>query len=270
MKSTIFNTFFNIFKICVFIYVAMVILLYFFQEKLIFHPSKTSKNYPFQFLPKTEELTFKTSDNTLLHGILIKTENSKGLIFYLHGNAGCVETWGNVAHTYTSEKYDVFLLDYRGYGKSEGNISSEKQLYEDVQLVYGKLKEKYSEDKIIILGYSIGTGMAAKLATKSNAKLLILQAPYYSLTDLVNSFVPIFPSFILKYKLETNVFLPQCKMPVVVFHGNKDKTIYYDSSLKLQKLFKKEDTLILLDGQSHNNMNGNQQYIKEIEKILRK
>ena len=58
--------------------------------------------------------------------------------------------------------------------------------------------------------------------------------------------------------------------PVVIFHGTKDEVIYYESSLKLQKLFKEKDTLILLNGQSHNNMSENPQYLKEIEKILRK
>ena len=260
----------NIFKICSFLYVLILVLLYFFQEKLIFHPSKTPQNYVFNFPQIKEELTFKTQDNTLLHGILMKVDNPKGLIFYLHGNAGCIASWGNVAHTYTNQNYDVFMLDYRSYGKSEGNISSEKQLHEDIQMVYNKLKEKYSEDKIIILGYSIGTGMAAKLATKSNAKLLILQAPYYSLKDLVSHFVPIIPTFILKYKLETNEFLPQCKMPIIIFHGTKDEVIYYESSLKLQKIFKETDRLVLLDGQSHNNMSQNLQYLNEIEKILRK
>ncbi len=258
----------NIFKVCAFIYVLILVLLYFFQEKLIFHPSKIPTDYQFNFLPKPEELTFKMQDNTLLNGILMKANNSKGLIFYLHGNAGNVASWGEIAHTYTNENYDVFMLDYRGYGKSEGNIFSEKQLHEDVELVYNHLKERYSEDKIIILGYSIGSGMAAKLAAQSNAKLLILQAPYYSLKDLASHFIPIVPSFILKYKLETNKVLPQCKMPVVIFHGTKDEVIYYESSLKLQKLFKEKDTLILLNGQSHNNMSENPQYLKEIEKIL--
>ena len=130
----------NILKISAIIYVCVVVLVYFFQEKFIFHPTKIPNDYQFRFGQKTEEITFKTKDNTLLHGILLKADSSKGLIFYLHGNAGSVASWGEVAHTYTQEKYDVFMLDYRGFGKSEGSIFSEKQLYEDVQLVYDKIK----------------------------------------------------------------------------------------------------------------------------------
>jgi pimeloyl-ACP methyl ester carboxylesterase len=87
------------------------------------------------------------------------------LIFYLHGNAGSLNTWGEVAKRYTELKYDVFMLDYRGYGKSEGSIHSQKQFHEDIQMAYDEMKKTYKESNIVVLGYSIGTGPAAKLAS---------------------------------------------------------------------------------------------------------
>jgi uncharacterized protein len=266
MKKTILNSV----KVIVILYTIICILLYFFQEKLIFFPEKIAKDYQFQFNQKFEELNFKTDDDKLLNGILFKADSSKGLIFYLHGNAGSLKGWGEIAQTYTSLNYDLFMLDYRSYGKSEGEISSEKQFYNDVQLVYDILKKKYPENKIIILGYSIGTGPATKLASTNNAKLLILQAPYYSLTDMMHNNYPFVPKFILKYKFETNKFIKQCKMPVVIFHGNTDEVIYYNSSVKLKTLFKKNDTLITLNGQGHNNMSENPEYQEEIQRLLNK
>ncbi len=209
------------------------------------------------------------SDNNSLNGILFKSDSSKGLIFYLHGNAGSLKSWGEIAKTYTNLHYDLFMLDYRGYGKSSSFINSENQLYVDIQLVYDSLKMKYNENNIIVLGYSIGTGPATKLASTNNSKLLILQAPYYSLTDLMQYNYSLVPTFILKYNFETNIFLKDCKMPVIIFHGNKDEVIYYESSLKLKKIFKKNDTLITLNGQRHNGMSENSEYLIEIEKILR-
>jgi len=250
------------------LYIIICLLLYFFQEKLIFFPQKLEKNYRFSFTQPFEEINIKTTDNKQLNGVLFKADSSKGVIFYLHGNAGSINTWGNVAKTYTDLHYNVFILDYRGYGKSEGSINGQGQFYQDIQNAYDNLKTMYSEDKIVVLGYSIGTGPAAKLASANNPRLLILQAPYYSLTDMMWHAYPTIPTFILKYKFETGNYIKKCKMPVVIFHGDRDEVIYFGSSLKLQKNFNQKDTLITLTGQGHNGMTENTEYKKEIQKLL--
>ena len=98
--------------------------------------------------------------------------------------------------------------------------------------------------------------------------MLILLSPYYSLTDIMRRRYPIIPTFILRYKFETSQFIKDCKMPVVIFHGNKDEVIYYGSSLKLEKLFKDKDTLITLNGQRHNGMTNNLDYRIQLQKVL--
>ena len=258
----------KIFMILLTLFIAVCGLLYFFQEKLIFFPEKLDKDFKFSFDQKFEEVNFKTQDSLLLNGILFRSDSSKGLIFYLHGNAGSLKSWGEVAKTYTDLNYDVFMLDYRGYGKSEGKINSQAQLFQDLQTVYDELKTKYEEDKIIILGYSIGTGPATKIASSNRPKLLILQAPYFSLTDMMKHTYPIIPTFFLKYKFETNNFIKDCKMPIIIFHGNRDEVIYYNSSIKLQEIIKQTDTLITLNGQGHNGMTDNPEYITNIKRIL--
>jgi len=260
--------FLNSLKIILILYILVCGLLFFFQENLIFFPQKLDKTFQFSFDQKFEEKNIKMVDGTILNGLLFKADNSKGLIFYLHGNAGSLNSWGQVAKTYTGLNYDIFFLDYRGYGKSEGSIKGEEQIYNDVQSAYDDLKKIYREDNIIVLGYSIGTGLAAKLASTNNPKLLILQAPYYSLADLMRHTYPIIPAFILKYKFETNNYLEECKMPVVIFHGDADEVIYYGSSVKLKEEFKKQDTLITLKGQGHNGMTENEEYKKNISRIL--
>jgi pimeloyl-ACP methyl ester carboxylesterase len=242
--------------------------LYLFQEKLIFFPDRLNKNYQFSFNQSFEEVNIKTKDNKWIHGLLFTVERPKGLVFYLHGNAGALDSWGEVAKRYTSLKYDVFILDYRGYGKSEETINSQEQLFEDVQQAYDEMKKKYGEETMVVLGYSIGTGPATKLASVNSPKLLILQAPYYSLTDMMRHTYPIIPTFLLKYKFRTNEYIKDCKMPVVIFHGNRDEVIYYGSSLKLKTQMKPQDTLITLDGQGHNGMTDNPEYISALGKIL--
>ena len=159
-------------------------------------------------------------------------------------------------------------MDYRGFGKSEGKINSQDQLFQDVQTVYDEMKKKYDESKIIVLGYSIGTGLATKIASANRPKLLILQAPYFSLTDMMKHTYPIVPTFLLKYKFETNKFIKDCKMPIIIFHGKEDEVIYYNSSIKLRDIIKQTDLLITLNGQGHNGMTDNVEYRTDIKRIL--
>jgi pimeloyl-ACP methyl ester carboxylesterase len=260
--------FVNALLICTGVYIVVCVLLYFLQERLIFFPQKLDSNHQFQFDQKLEEMSIKAPDGKVLNGVLFKTETAKGLIFYLHGNAGSISSWGSVAETYTDLDYDVFLLDYRGYGKSEGTIGGQAQLFGDVQAAYDALKQHYSEDKIIVLGYSIGTGPAARIASTNKPRMLILQAPYDSLTDVMRQKFPILPTFILRYKFETNLYLKDCSMPVVIFHGDQDGVIPFDSSLRLKAEFKVGDRLIALEGEGHNGMTDNADYQKELSQIL--
>jgi alpha-beta hydrolase superfamily lysophospholipase len=257
-------------KIILGIYLIIAVVFYFYQEAFLFIPEKLAENHQFSFNQNFEEINIKTADNIQLNGILFKTHNSKGLIFYLHGNAGSIASWGAAARLYTALGYDVFILDYRGYGKSQGKIGNQKQLFEDNQLAYNIMKKRYNPDEIVILGYSIGTGLAAKLAATNKVKMLILQAPYYNLTDLIRDKFIATPTFLLKYKFETNKFLAKCTMPIVLFHGNADKVIYYESSIKLFQEYEttKDIKLITLIGQGHNGMSNNIQYQQEITKLL--
>jgi pimeloyl-ACP methyl ester carboxylesterase len=232
-------------------------------------PEKLDKNYKFEFENIFEELNFKTKDNTVLNGLLFKAKESKGLVFYLHGNAGSLKNWGHISELYTNLDYDIFILDYRGFGKSEGKINSEDQLFQDNQFVYDELKKKYSEKNIVIIGYSIGSGMASKLASKNNPKHLVLKAPYYSLTDLVKSKYPFIPSFILKYDMDSNKSIKNCKMPITIFHGDNDNVIYYGSSIKLKNQNKDKINFITLKGQSHNGINENHEYAFQLMDILK-
>lgn len=261
--------FFKTLGLLLVLYVLICILLYFLQERIIFFPYKLNKNFNFSFSQPFDELYIKTKDGQLLNGLLFTAPNPKGMVFYLHGNAGALNTWGEVAKRYTDLHYDVFIIDYRGYGKSEGAIENSAQLLEDVQAVYSKVKRKYKEEDIVIIGYSLGSGPAAWLTSVNHPRMLILQAPYYSMTDMMKHYYPVIPTFLLKYKFDTNEYLKGCPTPIVIFHGDKDEVIYYHSSTKLKAVLKSTDTLITLSGQGHNGITDNPQYLQAINTILK-
>lgn len=250
------------------IYVIIISYVYFNQVEMIFQSASLSKEYQFDYQSKFEEINIKSFDGVNLNGLLFKADKSKGLIFYLHGNAGTLETWGKIAKTYTNLGYDIFILDYRSFGKSEGEIENEEQLNKDIAIVYRTLNKRYSENKIIITGYSIGSGFAAILASENKPKALILQSPYYSFTELSTSRVPFFPDFMKKFQLETFEYLPKIKAPIYIFHGKEDQLIPYENSVRLSKIIESNGQLYLLNDQEHIGMNENNDFQNQLKIIL--
>lgn len=252
------------------LYLLFMGFLSFSQERLIFFPEKLPVNHRFSFGHPFEEVFVKAEDGARLHGVLFQVPQAKGLVFYLHGNAGSVESWGWVHEAYTALGYDVFVFDYRGYGKSESEISSEKQFYDDAEAAYLALANRYGNRQVIVAGYSIGTAAAARLAALHTPTLLLLQAPYYSLSDLMSSLYPFVPGFLLQYKFETHKFVAQTKSPIAIFHGELDEIIYPGSSEKLKTHLKQTDQVFLLKGQGHNGMNENPAYRRKLAQVLAK
>jgi pimeloyl-ACP methyl ester carboxylesterase len=239
------------------------------QVKFFFPGAALADNYVFNFFAKFSEIYLKGADSTQLHALLFKADSSKGVILYLKGNTGSVAQWGGAANVYTNLHYDLLMPDYRGYGKSHGTIKNEAQLYSDMQQAYNYLKRSYAENKIIVLGYSIGTGPAAYLAANNHPRLLILQAPYYSLPDAMYHLRPGFDTVNIAFHFNTWQYLKQTTAPIVIFHGDQDKMFYYGSSLKLQANFKPGDKLITLKGAGHPYMDRNVEYLDSLKSVLR-
>ncbi len=226
-------------SLLVVLYVVACILLYSFQEKLLFHPEKVGKSVKYAYSQNFEEQFYQVDDETELNGLLFKADSVSGerkLVFYIHGNAENLTTAGGVASSFTDRGYDLFIYDFRGFGKSDGTIDSEARLFADAQILYSQLKRSYDESNITILGYSIGTGIASWLAAKNHPEQLILQAPYFNMKDMMRQKYPIFPTWLLHYPFETNERLKETTCPIYIFHGTKDTTIPYTSSTKLKQI----------------------------------
>lgn len=250
------------------IYLLAIIFLYFSQESLIFRPTILAKDFKYKFDADFEEVNIPSFDKTNLNGLFFKVKNPKGLIFFLHGNMGALDSWGNQAEFYNSIGYDFFIMDYRGYGKSGGTIENEAQFNKDIDAVYDFLKAKYSEDKISVIGYSIGSGPATILASENNPKRLVLQSAYYNFGELSSSKLPFVPNFIKRYKFETDQYISKVKVPIYIFHGENDALIPVENSVRLSKLYKPTDHLYILKNQEHNRINYNLEYQEQIKNIL--
>lgn len=237
------------------------------EEQLF--PGKKLQDSTFSFQGKFEEQFITTADHVKLNGILFKADKSKGLIFYLHGSNGAVDTWGKIANIYTDNGYDLFMLDYRGYGKSEGKVTNEELLYRDLQTVYDKLTQQYPEDHIIIIGQSMGTALASTIASHNSPKMLILQAPYYSFQDWTQHVAPELDTSGIPFYFDNAAALQKVKCRTIIFHGDQDNAVYFDSSIKLSNFFKKQDKLIRLAKEGHNDFSKNKDYLHAIGGLLR-
>ena len=120
-----------------FLYVLLCAALFFFQEKIILQPDKLPENHVFR---QGEEVEIEVAKGISLNCLWLKEPPSKGVILYLHGNRGSNRRCLYQARNMEGHGYDIFMPDYRGYGKSDGETTSDEQLYADMQKVYDFLK----------------------------------------------------------------------------------------------------------------------------------
>jgi len=252
------------------IYVAISIALYYLQDYMLFKPEKLPKDFQFDYDNQvTKEYNLETRDGAVINGLrFFPKGESKGVVLYLKGNSKSIKGWGKFAVDFTRHGYNVLMVDYRGFGKSTGK-RSQKAIKRDLQQVYDKLKERTSEDKIVLYGRSLGSGFAAKLASLNNPKMLILDAPYYSLTKVTARYAPFMPlSLLIKYPLPTYKWLKYVQCPIHIIHGTHDRLIPYKTSVKLSQIKPKLTKLHTVIGGGHKNLNNFESYHKMLDEIL--
>jgi uncharacterized protein len=246
-----------------------IFYIYVMQEMFIFFPEKLSPSHVFDFYNDFEELDFETEPNVIINGLLFKTDSSKGVILHFHGNTGSIRTWGFIAENFTRNGYDVLIIDYRGYGKSTGSISNEQQFHKDSTYIYQWLIKRYPESNIIIHGRSFGTGIAVKLASENNPRMLILETPYLRFSELSRYHYPYLELFFsLKYQFRTDLYITKVSCPVYLFHGDCDEIVPYSASLRLSKL-SENIKLFIMEGATHNSLHSLDEYHIQLEKLLK-
>lgn len=260
----------HILVIVLIVYVILSVALYYLQDYMLFKPEKLPIDFQFNYKNQDiEEHNLETRDGAVINGILFKPKGkSKGIVLYLKGNSKSIKGWGKFAVDFTRHNYNVLMVDYRGFGKSTGR-RSQKAIKRDLQEVYNKIKELTTEDRIILYGRSLGSGFAAKLASMNNPKMLILDAPYYSLTKVTARYAPFMPlSLLIKYPLPTYKWLKYVKCPIHIIHGTNDTLIPYKTSVKLSQVNPKLTKLHSVIGGGHKNLNNFESYHKMIHDIL--
>lgn len=253
------------------IYSILSLLLFYLQDYFLFRPEKLPADFQFYYEnQEVDEYNIATRDGAILNGLHFKVKEPKGVVLYLKGNSKSIKGWGKFAVDFTRHSYDVVMIDYRGFGKSTGR-RSQKALKRDLQVVYDKLREQVAERHIIVYGRSLGSGLATKIASVNNPKILILDAPYYSLTKVTKQYAPFMPlSWLIKYPLPTYKWLKYVQCPIHIIHGTDDKLIPYRTSVKLSKINPNRTKLHSIIGGGHKNLTNYESYHSVLDEILNK
>ena len=227
-------------------------LIYAKQEALIFHPHTLPADHTFAFPVPFEEVVVDSS-GVGIHTLLFPKENSEGVVLYFHGNAGALDSWGGLYADFETLPYDLWIMDYRGFGKSEGKLSGEADLQADAQAFYRAAQERYPGKPMVIYGRSIGTGVASWLATQHPPEMLILETPYFNFPDLAGELAPWAPSALMRYALMNNEHIQDQPFPVHLIHGDRDALISVSHSERLAALGEHIE-FHLIKGGEHNNL----------------
>ncbi len=243
--------------------------IYFLQENRIFRPDKLHPKVDLGLAPPHQERWFQVEEGVFLNAAHLKVEAPKGVILYHHGNAGDLTEWKKVASLLLPYGFDVLVYDYRGYGKSEGRIRNEEQLFKDGQHIYNQIKVEYGEEHLLLYGRSLGTSIASHLAAKNAPKGLLLETPFYSMQDLVRRYYPWLPhSLLLRYPLRNDLHLERVDCPIFIFHGDQDEIIEHRSALKLKDFLKPNDRFYTIPDAHHADLSEFPSYHKALKEAL--
>jgi alpha-beta hydrolase superfamily lysophospholipase len=212
----------------------LIMLLYFLlQERFLFVASPLQLKHTFELASDFQEIFLESTEGGQIHALLIKAKEPIGLILYFHGNTGNMQRWARVAEELTTYDHDVLVVDYRGFGKSHGQ-RTQRTLYDDAQRIYEYALTICDENKLVVYGRSLGSGLAVKVASDNNPSKLVLETPYLNMIDVAFYHFPFLPiRYLLRFPFRSDKFIGKVKCPISIFHGTRDRMVPYKSGLKL-------------------------------------
>ena len=253
------------------IYALCLLVLYTFEEKIIFQPQGLNSQHVFEFDYPFEEFFLECPNGERINALHFKTKTeARGVVLYLHGNADNLQRWGQYHDDFTKRGYDVLFIDYQGYGKSSG-IVSEKGLYQNAETAYDWLTRHYRPEQILIYGRSMGTAPASYLATQVASNMLILETPFNNIRGTIEGRFPFFYiPFELRNRLPNDEHLTQLTCPVYIFQGTQDWIVPYQSASQLKPLLKSRDRFYTVEGGGHKNLSSFPSYQEWLDEVLGK
>jgi fermentation-respiration switch protein FrsA (DUF1100 family) len=231
-------------------YVLLAALLFLFQGSLVYRPSRQFVGTPDQASMGYEDVYFQTSDGVKLNGWFVPAESPRGTVLVFHGNAGNVSHRINTIAIFHNLGYNVMIVDYRGYGLSEGS-PGEQGTYRDAEAVWKYLirKRKLDPDRIVIFGRSLGGAVAAWLAVEKHSAGLILESTFTSVPNRgaeLYKFLPV--RLLARINYDTLGRIDKLRCPLLVIHSPEDEIIPFHHGEQIFEAAKEPKRFVEISG----------------------
>src|SRR5215470_17848626 len=236
------------------IYLTLVAVMYLAQRSLMYFP-ETLRTAPAQAgLPEAKEVTLDTADGERVIAWHIPPRGDQPVFLYFHGNGGALRYRADRYRALTQDGSGLVALSYRGYGGSSGR-PSEAGLIEDARAAYAFAAERYPEGRLVLLGESLGTGVAVALAAEKKVARLVLESPYLSTVAIAASAYPFVPvRFLMKDQFRSDLRIRNVTAPVLIVHGDRDTVIPIESGEQLYALIAGPKRFLRVPGGGHEDL----------------
>lgn len=265
--------FWSVLRIAVGVYVGLMLILFLFQSRLIYFPSRRIEGTPADVSLGYEEVRFQAEDGVKLHGWFVPAEDAAGAVVFCHGNGGNISHRLDTLEILHDLGVSTLIFDYRGYGLSEGK-PGEKGTYMDAEAARRWLIEnnRAAPDKIVIMGRSLGGAVAAHLAKTHPPAGLVVESSFTSVPDMAARMYWFFPVRLLsRFDYNTREHIEQVTCPVLVVHGADDEIVPFAHGQALYERANEPKQFLELSG-GHNEgfLRAGEKYTSRLGEFLEK
>jgi fermentation-respiration switch protein FrsA (DUF1100 family) len=247
------------------------------ERTIAFHPERYKRGDAWVTPEGAEDVWFATVDGDRLHGWFFQPDArpSQATVIYFHGNGGNVSNIGWVGERLASRGFSVFIFDYRGYGRSEGELEDEQELYADADAAYEYVSKARGvpPQAIVLYGQSLGSAAATDLAARRECAAIILESGLSSGSDMATATLPWLPyklHFLARNRFDSARKLSQVHCPVLITHGDPDHTIPTDQGRALWAAANEPKKLLIFPGADHNVFgSGGDRYLDIVAEFIR-
>jgi len=265
------------------IYLPIIAVIFIFvlrrvEHFLTYHPVGYQPGPEWTLPPNGEEVWINVMGGQRINAWFLKAAAQPALatVLYCHGNGGNLTNVGWIGEDLTKSGFDVLLMDYRGYGRSDGAVTDERALDADGEAAYNYLlaQRGVTPEKLVLYGQSLGTTVAIDLASRRPCAALVIESGLSSASEMGQHALPILPRwlhFLAVNRFESARKIGQVKCPVLVTHGTRDATIPVAQGRKLYAAANQPKQLLIIEGGDHNLAGkGGERYLNQIADFIHK